>query len=342
MAVSYCFSQVTEAPGLARSALLESLIGRLTPGNWKEVFEVMWSARLEGMISEREEQWFLQRAGEVAGVAAMERFKPADPVKDWDTNSGRHAMRGWAQADPASAMAWLEAQPEGNYRTGMAQGFVRGVAAQDPKAALHATSLLAPQHQEWLMNSLLKAEEAPHCMPFIQNWLASDALNATEPEAMRIRSQVFGSLVETQTKVLWNDRDGSRLTQWVEQFAGRDFVSAPALSRLAENLAGRMDAPRVMELLDRMAVPIFRGQPDPVRMVMQRWSRQDAGAAQGWLNDHREAPSYDAAAVAFMQSITIDDPAVKRAWIETLHDDALRAQAMRELDEVQKQAADGR
>ena len=252
------------------------------------------------------------------------------------------ALRGWAQADASSAMAWLEAQHEGNYRTGMAQGFVRGIAAQDPKAALRATGMLASQHQEWLINSMLKVEEAPHYMPFIQDWLASGALDAEEPKTMQIKSQVFGLLVETQSKALWNDRDGSRLTQWVGQFAGREFVSAPVLCRLAENLTGRMEAPLVMELLDRMAAPVLPGQPDPIRVVMQRWSRQDPGAAQGWLNDHRDAPNYDAAAVAFMQSITIDDPAVKRAWIETLHDEALRAQAMRQFEGVQQTPAGGR
>lgn len=340
--VEHAALMATEPPGLARSALLESLIERVTPANWNEVFQVMGRARLEGMISEREEQWFLQRVGEVAGVAAMDRFKPADPVKDFETNNGRHAMRGWVQADPAGALGWLEAQPEGNYRTGMAQGFVRGAAAQDPKAALRVTGMLAPADQEWLVNSILKAEEGSHCVPFIQDWLASGALDAADPRTMQVKAQVFGLLVETQTKVLWNDRDGSRLTQWVGQFAGREFVSAPALSRLMENLSGRMDAPRMMELLDRMAAPVLPGQSDPVRVVMQRWSRKDPEAAQAWLNEHRNAPSYDTATAAFIQNAAIGDPAVKRAWIETLQGEAVRERAMSQFNEAQNAAVDGR
>ena len=61
---------VTQKPGLARTALLENLLERVTADNWLEVFEVMWQARTEGMISEREQHWFLQRAGAVGGVAA--------------------------------------------------------------------------------------------------------------------------------------------------------------------------------------------------------------------------------------------------------------------------------
>lgn len=330
---------ITEKRSLARSALLESLIERINRDNWLSVFEVTWHAREEGMISEREEQLFMQRFGEVAGIATMERFKQHDPVKDWDTHSGRHAMRGWAQADSTAAMAWLEGQPVGNYRVAMIQGFVSGVAAQDPKEALHATSMLPLEHQRWLLNSLLTVEEAPQNLPFVQQWLTSGTPDAAAPETVQFKSQVFAQLVDTEFKTLLNDRDGTRVTEWIGQYAGREFVSAPALSRLAANLAGRMDAPRVIELIDRMAAPVLPGQPDPIGVVMRSWSRQNPGAAQEWLNDNRDSPSYDAATVSFVQSTAIDDPAVRRAWIETLHDEALRAQLVRQFDEAQKAAA---
>ena len=333
---------LVEKRSLARAALLESLLERITRDNWKAVFEVMWHARVEGLISDREEQLFMQRFGEVGGMAAMNRFKPADPVKNFDTHSGRQAMRGWAQADPAAAMAWLAAQPEGNFRVGMADGFARGTAAQDPTSALRATRMLAPDAQRALINALLKLEEAPHYIPFVQQWLASGTLGATAPETLRIKSEVFDHLVESEIKSLWNDRDGARVTAWIGQFAGREFVSAPALSRLAENLAGRMDAPRVIELMDRMAAPGLPAQTDPVRGVMQRWSRDDPAAAQEWLNGHRDAEHYDAAAFSFIQNAAIADPAVKRAWIETLHDEALRAEAMRQFEPAQKAAAGSR
>ena len=332
---------ITEKRSLARSALLESLIERITRDNWLSVFEVEWQAREEGMISEREEQLFMQRFGEVAGVATMERFKPKDPVKDWDTHSGRHAMRGWAQADPASAMAWLEAQPEGNYRVAMIQGFVSGVAAQDPKEALHATNMLPLQHQRWLLNSLLTVEEAPQNLPFVQQWITSGTPADTSSDTMQFKAQVFAQLVDTQFKTLWNDRDGTRVSDWIGQFAGREFVSAPAIYRLASNLAERMDAPRVIELIDRMAAPVLPGQSDPISAVMRSWSRQDPGAAQVWLNDNRDSPSYDAATVSFVQSAAIEDPAVRRAWIDTLHDETLRAQLTHYFDELHK-AADGK
>ena len=132
------------------------------------------------------------------------------------------------------------------------------------------------------------------------------------------------------------------MSEWIEQFAGREFISAPAVCRLAANLAGRMDAPRVIEIIDRMAASVLPGQPDPIGVVMRSWSRQDPGAAQEWLNDNRDSPSYDAATVSFIQIAAIDDPAVRRAWIETLHDEALRTQFMRRFDESQKAAAGGR
>ena len=333
---------VTEKRTLARSALLENLIERITSDNWLSVFEVMWRAREQGMISEREEHLFMQRFGEVAGRAAMNRFRPRDPVKNFDTHSGRQAMRGWAQADPAAARAWLEAQPEGNYRVGMADGFVRGAAAQDPAGALRAAKMLGPDAQQALINAMLKLEEAPHYVPFVEQWLTSGPLDAAAPATGQIRSQVFDRLVEAKIKALWGDRDGSQVTAWIEQFAGREFVSSPALSRVAENLAGHMDASRVMELMDRLAAPGLPAQTDPIRGVMQRWSRDDPGAAQEWLHGHRDAPHYDAAAFSFIQNAGIADPAVQRAWIETLHDEALRAQAMRRFNETQKAAPSGR
>ena len=333
---------VTQKPGLARTALLESLLERVTAENWLAVFEVMWRAREEGMISEREQHWFLQRAGAAGGAAAAERFKPKDPVKDWDTHSGRQAMRGWAQADPAAALAWLDAQPEGNYRTGMADGFVRGLAADDPEVALRVMGTLVPDQQRQLMNALLNLEDAPHYVPFAQDWLTSGALDAAAPESMQIKEQVFGNLIEAQTKTLWNDRDGTRLAQWAEQFAGREFISAQGLSRLANGLEGRMAASGVIELLERMSAPDLPVQSNPVGGVMQRWARQDPSAATQWLNDHTDSPSYDAAVSAFVRSVPEADPAARRAWIETVHDEALRTQLQRQLDEAQNAARNAR
>ena len=332
---------VTQKPGLARTALLESLLERVTADNWLAVFEVMWRAREEGMISEREQHWFLQRAGAVGGAAAAERFKPKDPVKDWDTHSGRQAMRGWAQADTAAALAWLDAQPAGNYRTGMADGFVRGLAADDPEVALRVMGTLVPDQQRQLMNALLNLEDAPHYVPFAQDWLTSGALDAAAPESMQIKAQVFGNLIEAEAKALWNDRDGTRLAQWAEKFAGREFVSAQALQRLAGGLDGHMAAPGVIELLERMSAPELPVQGNPVGGVMQRWARQDSDAAAQWLNDHTDSPSYAAAVIAFVHSVPEADPAARRAWIETLHDEALRTQLQRQLDEAQKAARSG-
>ena len=329
---------VTQKPGLARTALLESLLERVTADNWLAVFEVMWRAREQGMISEREQHWFLQRAGAVGGVAAVERFKPKDPVKDWDTHSGRQAMRGWAQADATAALAWLDAQPEGNYRTGMADGFVRGLAADDAKVALRVMGTLVPDQQRQLMNALLNLEDAPHYVPFAQDWLTSGALDAAAPETMQIKSQVFSQLVEAQAKALWNDRDGTHLAQWAEQFAGREFVSLQGLYCLANGLQGRMAAPGVIELLERMSTPDSPVLGNPVGAVMQRWAMQDSGAAAQWLNDHTDSPSYDAAVLAFVRSAPEADPAARRAWIETVHDEAMRTQLQRQLDEAQNAA----
>lgn len=43
---------ITEKRSLARSALLESLIERITRDNWLSVFEVEWHAREEGQLAE--------------------------------------------------------------------------------------------------------------------------------------------------------------------------------------------------------------------------------------------------------------------------------------------------
>ena len=329
---------IIETPGLARAALLESMMARLTRENWRSVFDVMWRARQEGLISEREEYYFLQRVGEVGGAEAMGEFKPKDPVNDWDTKDGRQAMRGWSHADPSAAMTWLEAQDEGKYRMGMAQGFVRGVAAQDPKSALRATAMLPAGDQQWLMNSMLKVEEAPFYLPFVQQWLNGSTLDAQDPDTRQKQAQVFGLLMETKINTLRDDRDGSRLVQWMEQFEGRPFVSAPALAVAADSLGSRMETSRVIELLERFAVPVQPGQRNPVGEQVGRWAKADPVAAQQWLNDHGGSPNYDSAVISFVRNAAIADPAVRRAWIETLSDVGLRAEALRSLSDTPSQA----
>ena len=67
----------TETSGVARAALLESLTEQLNADNWKTVFEVVWQARQEGMISDREKELVLQCIGHIAGPAAMNQFRHA-------------------------------------------------------------------------------------------------------------------------------------------------------------------------------------------------------------------------------------------------------------------------
>lgn len=310
----------TEKSGVARAALLENLIEQLNADNWKAVFEVVWHARQEGMISDREKELVLQCIGHIAGPAAMAQFKPADPVKDWDTHDGRHAMRGWAQADAATSLTWLEAQPEGNFRTGMALGFVRGAAINDPKRALQAVTMLSPENLQWAMNWMLNADEAAQYVPFVQQWLTSSAPGGSNPETTQTKSEVFSQLLNTQFYAIRNDSEGIRVARWVEQFAGRDLINAPAVSRMAAQFAERMAAPKVIELIERMAAPVAPGQPDPISVVMRRWSRQDPKAAQQWLNEHQDSPSYDAAVVAFVQNTPNAEPVVQRAWLDTVRD----------------------
>ena len=248
-------------------------------------------------------------------------------------------MRGWAQADAATALTWLDAQPERNFRTGMALGFVRGAAVNDPKRALRAVTMLSPENLQWAMNWMMNADEAARYVPFVQQWLTSSAPGGSNPETTQTQSNVFGHLLNTQFYAIRNDSEGIRVAQWAEQFAGRDFINAPAVSRMAAQFVERVAAPKVIELIERMVAPVAPGQADPISVVMRRWSRQNPTVAQQWLNDHQDSPSYDAAVVAFVQNAPNADPAVQRAWLDTVQDENLRTQATRQFDQMHKAAA---
>jgi hypothetical protein len=294
----------------------------VTPGNWRHTFEVFWQAHTRGLLSDEEYRLMLSRVGEVAGGAALDRFKPKDPVGQAETHNARHAMAGWAQTDPAAALSYVQSQPEGRFREGMTWGYIAGVATRDPQAANRALMALPLQKQtEWLRNWLSQANPSVF-EPLARQWLSGADASEGDHAA---RSLVFDALFATRSRRNWADPDGSKLASFVEEFVGQPFLGPGPVANAAHLLAARQGYAKAIAWAESNAPLDSSDAGSVMGEVVARWANTDAQAASGWLDSHRESPYYDAAVATFLRSAKGLDHPTAQAWAATIRDPALRA-----------------
>lgn len=328
-----------EPPGLARFALLHAALQRITRENWHSALVTMWKARAEGLINEDEVRFFLQRLGEAAGPAALEGFKPKDPVNAWETHSGRFAMMGWAMSDPAGAKAWLETQPPGRYHDGMLWGYALGLGLRDAPGALQAMQGLEPNEQRRLLGTALNGISGSRYQPLAEAWLQANAPTGDEA-ATGLRGQnnefthVFDQLLGAQIGSLSNEKKNEKFLAWVDRLDERPaaWFGPGSIDRISSEFARRDAYPEAVDWISRFTSDQPLVGARSMNFLMMQWTRADPASAGNWLNQNSASPIYDVAVAAFLNgSPTPVDTTTLQAWANTMHDPKNRANVLTKL-----------
>ncbi len=319
----------SEPTGLGRHMAISQALQGVTSANWRAVHQTIWKARLAGMISEAEQQLFLQRFGDVAGADALMSFRPKDPVNDWETHSGRFAMRGWAERDPAAARAWLETQPEGKFRTGMLNGYLGSTALRDAPTALAALrALAAPADEPWLVRSLVNSSEGARYTPFFQEWIEKGG--AEGPGA----ADIFTALVQSRLRMDW--KGGSEeMERWFEPFVGQPYISQQAMHQVLPRITKNRQPQEALPWVERFPVG-SQARKAGSEVIFTTWAATEPDTLGTWLAAEREHPDYDTGVFQFLNSKRGQlDQATKEAWINSIKNENIRTRAVRATADAQ-------
>jgi hypothetical protein len=321
---------ITTPPGNARVLHLQEALAAIDRNNWRGAFEVFWRARTRNLISEKEQLWLMERIGDVAGLEAMERFKPRDPINDAETHSARHAMKGWALRDPQGALAYVSSQPEGRFREGMLWGFLAATAVTDPPAALRAIDAAQPEQQTRLLRNLVVSEDGGHFEGLVSSWLEQSSTNSGgDPNT---RPAVFDALIASRNRQVWADPDGNRTLTWIEQCVGKPYAGDDSIVRGVGAVAERAGYGRALEWVDTISAKKAPLAENATAQLITAWSRKDPAGTGAWLDSHRDSPIYQPAVGAYLRANRNQlDAATARAWIETIPDPEYRARIQEDI-----------
>jgi hypothetical protein len=312
----------TEMPGIARLGAWQAALAQVDEKNWRSIFDLTLKARLHGMISEEEKYWMWERLGQVAGRELMEKVKPKDLAGDYELSNGRFAMKGWARHDPTAAWSYIEALPAGNFREGMVAGFVWGIGADRAPQALGALQTLPEERQAFLVRRGLELSDGRHLSELARAWLDT----GRDPEDGG-RQQVFRTLLATQRATDWSDKSGERLAGWVESFGDKGYITAPALIEVTQRLAAGKSPDAAITWAERYSEKMPAAAHPAAQDVLARYARSDLIGAGRWLNEHRDSPLYDYAAVGFLSAVRGKiDGATAQEWVQTIRDPNLQQQ----------------
>jgi hypothetical protein len=192
------------------------------------------------------------------------RQKPAgEDGSDWPLNL---AVAQWAQSDPAAALAWTRAMPEGNQRDEVVLATLRQRAQNDPAQAAAQIDQLSPARR------LIGVKD------FAQNWAGADG------QAAAVWAQTLPISQERETALevvaqTWGNEDPAAAAAWLAA-QPRDAATDNATIKVVEAMA-QNDPAAAARLAEGMADAALRERA--AAKVASQWSGSDSPAARAWI-----------------------------------------------------------
>lgn len=308
---------------------LELFIGSITAENWRETADS--ALPLYDFLDP--DQWgeLMIRLGAAGGQAAAERFKPANLLMEYEGYGSRGAMRGWAVADRAAAQAFLESLPEGRYRDGMGVGFFHAI----DEASVASLEKMYDQLPRSLWPQIAATQrdmarwEAAGPDSGVEGWVSrTEAQFGKDSERFRVVQETAD--LHYLEGAMWH-KDSAAVEALTREYFERpgnqttDRVRNTALQHL-----GQLDPTAALDLAqDNFAAHPALKQSIPA--VISGWTGKDSAGPGNWLNGHSDSVIYDPAVVAYIKSVSAQDPAAAQAWAKTIKSDSLRAATLKQL-----------
>ncbi|NNC88701.1 MAG: hypothetical protein HKN82_09620 [Akkermansiaceae bacterium] len=291
---------------LARTRALLELADRLAPDEFQGVVEAL---RNDPLAAARRTEYYLM----VNAWVAADPHAAAGYLLDSDADGyvRESALAAWAARDPYAAAEWAKGKKDGGSVNNWTIGVIRGVASNDPHAAL---ALL----QE-LPGDRTRSEAIRDMLPYVaQNGFGftTDWLSSIDDEGLL--RETSRRAARTLTKM-----DAARAGDWI---------------RSMENVKARRDASEeVSDQWARTDLEAARrwaeGLPQDTRTeaaegVVRQMARRDPERAAQWLAGLENSPDLDGARYSFLEVTHEKHPQVALETATALHKESDRVKWM--------------
>jgi hypothetical protein len=247
-------------------------------------------------------------------IAGQEAFDQAADSPERDLAA---TLSGWAAANPAQAMAMLDALPESlqGQRDELTASVVAGLADHSRDIAADFVVRLGSQD----------SGRAAGLMDIV----AREAIRAEGPAAASRWSESLpdgplkGAAMSRVAEV-YARQDPEAAARWAEAFAAESYA-ANAIERIGGGWA-RSNPIAAVGWLE--SLPAGNGQTAGLRTAFSDWEDSDPVAAGEYLMAMPQSPQRDSAISGFATGYAWQNPQIAIAWAQDIRDPALRESSL--------------
>lgn len=286
----------------------------------------------------------------IQSLAAVDPRAAVEAARDVDTpdfNMLGVAMGQWVDDDPAAALAWVHAQPQGRQQRAALATVATQLAVVDPKRGAAVVqsipegetrdSALRQVASYWgnadIDQALVWAKAMPEG-PDRQAALATlaDSWATADPQAAAL---AVGSLStgEAATQLMlsvaarWGERDPQAALGWAEKISA-DGSRVETMAQIC-GIWATNDPRQAAQYVEAMGEG--EGKRNAVDQVAVRWATYEPAAAAQWISERLGEENQAAAVDGVITQWARQDMQAAGAWVDSLPDGAVRDQGLTAL-----------
>lgn len=285
-----------------REQLLASLLGRMDASNFQEMLdEVMRVSNETGR--EHTSDWILMnvRAGQVAGIAAMQSWKE----KGLNSEAALKTFYGWANTDPAAAREWMEQQRDldPDRMSKFLNALTSGAVVHDPDRAKELFASLPEENRLDCLRDFTSSLVDNVGKDGTVDWLVSlQQTDKDSPYTQKVTMTVFDRL-------LWSGANRQNAVSMVTDLERLSTVMPIDEGWIVRGMGQIRDRKTTggIELLDQLAQsPVFKNQ----QLTDRAWVsavdfaiKRNPAAVGSWLAANPNSPIHQKVAETYGQTV---------------------------------------
>jgi hypothetical protein len=235
------------------------------------------------------------------------------------------AMRGWADADPRKAKAWVEALPDSPTKQSLMESWFKGAAGAHATEAIQAFSSLNGPTRARVQSTLIDAIQREQGAAGVIQWFDQVA---TRPDSGVALQPAFEKLTWVVGQLA--DMKPEAAVNFLRDPAHTAYLTPASFSTAMRNIAAKSPG-RAVEVLGELASGSSPFTEPQIREALQQTARSAKGSDLNrlgeWLKANPSHPLYDLTTRYFVEQAVQEDPEAAAAWAQKISDAGLRAEA---------------
>lgn len=311
----YALLATADRAGVAR---ISAVLGGCYKKGWETVeFGEMTTAREGGFLGEEG----------MAGIPKEPNGTPSFQIKS--------RMRGWASADPAAGLQWLDRLEPGKVKDSLTDVWLEGAKLADSAQILEMLPTLPEgRFTEVLAGRIVEGALLERGRDGMAEWFAG--ISASVPESVKVR--MYRRMVDSFTQSAHDAFQTVDILKQIDQPDGQLF--ATGVLQMTWRTA-RYNPERTLDLLNEYGPQnefLAENRGKVIRDCIVGSSTNTIDTIGNWLNGHQDSPYFNEVVGQFFGQIKPLDPAGAKAWASAVKDEALRASLLSQLEVDESEA----